>query len=60
MSDKKTVKVTVLRDFLVRVYPGEEIMLTQEQADLRIEEGLAELSVEPVPDGTSEEAESEE
>lgn len=59
MSEKKTVKVTVLRDFQERVYPGEEIMMTEAQAEVRLESGEVELWEEPVPDDTSEEAESE-
>lgn len=59
MSSEKTVKVRVLRDFQERVYPGEEIMMTEAQANLRLESGHVEMFDDSVSDDTTEEDEEE-
>jgi|GEM_PF-2643745 len=49
MAEKKTVKARVIRDFLERVYPGEEIMVSPARAALLEEEGRIEILPDPKP-----------
>ena len=49
MAEKKTVKVRVQRDFLDRVFPGEEIMMSPARAEAYADDGLVEILEEEKP-----------